>query len=131
MIAERIRAALNEEVVFAVIGQLGDVVKGVGIFFRQVEVLCSVRRKARDAGTHPVSTRGLWAELVGSIGSAEITAGLPAVQYVEDGYGRSTVARDHRIQLTIGKNGIKQLPGQREPILLIRQPEFAQSAERE
>src|SRR5215213_3339839 len=105
MIAERVRAGLNEEVVFAVIGQRGDVVKGVGISFRQVELLRGARRKARDAGTHPVLTRGLRAELVGRIGSAEIAAGLPVVQYVEDGLGWSTGARDHRIQLTIGKNG--------------------------
>ena len=52
-VAQRVGAGRHEQVA-RVVFQRGDVAEGVGVAFRQIEVLRRVRCKAGDAGADPV-----------------------------------------------------------------------------
>jgi len=50
----RILARLDEEIVFAVVGDNGSIVEGIGVFLGEVKMICGIQRKARNARAHPV-----------------------------------------------------------------------------
>ncbi len=118
-IAHRVGAGCYEQVT-RVVFQGGDVAEGVGVAFRQVEVLRRIRRKAGDARADPVLTGGVDAgEASGQRSAGEIAA-QGGIGQLSANIGRELGAEDRA----------EQVLGQRQLVGFVGQTQSAQLVER-
>ena len=123
-IVHRVSAGHHKQVV-RVVCQRGEVVEGVGVTFRQVEMLRGIRRKAGDAGADPVLARQFGrrypGKTRGEFRAAEVTAGFGMVELGTC----AACAVNGLIQLVVAggilEDCLKQAFGQCQLIVLIGQ----------